>query len=83
MIKLLLLLDDPIYWAVIIGQFVYILKLRKRMRGIDNPELWLTRKERHKRALEKLEAADDEKRQARLQKDLETIQGFNPTKENQ
>lgn len=84
MIKLLLLLDDPIYWVVIVGQLVYILNLRRRMAGLNNPELWLSRKERHARALEKLEEQDAEKRQARLQKDLEFIQGTTTThKENQ
>lgn len=79
MIKLIALLDDPIYWIIIAFQLVYILNLRTRMKGLANPELWLTRKERHARALEKLEESDAEKRQARLQKDLEFIQGYHPT----
>lgn len=75
MIKAIAFLDDPI-WLIIIGLLiVYIFNLRRRMAGLNNPELWLSRKERHKRALEKLEEQDAEKRQARLQRDLEFIQG--------
>lgn len=79
MIKLIALLDDPVYWVIIGGQLFYILNLRKRMAGLANPELWLSKKERHARALEKLEEQDAEKRQARLQKDLDFIQGYTPT----
>lgn len=75
MLKLIALLDDPVYWAIIAAQLVYILNLRRRMAGLANPELWLSRKERHQRALEKLEEQDAERRQARLEKDLEFIQG--------
>lgn len=78
MIKLITLIDDPIMIAIIVAQFIYILNLRRRMAGLKDPELWLSKKERHKRALEKLEEQDAERRQARLQKDLEFIQGKNP-----
>lgn len=78
MLKLIALLDDPIYWAIIVGQLLYILNLRKRMAGLKDPELWLSKKERHQRALEKLEEQDAAVRQARLQKDLDFIQGYNP-----
>lgn len=76
--KLITLIDDPFMLAIIIGQLVYIFSLRRRMAGLNDPELWLSKKERHKRALEKLEEQDAERRQARLQKDLEFIQGRNP-----
>ena len=79
MIKAIAFLDDPV-WLIIIGLLIaYIFNLRRRMAGLDNPELWLTRKERHQRALEKLKDKDDLERQIRLQKDLEFIQGTTTT----
>lgn len=83
MIKAIALLDDPFWITIIIGLVIYIFSLRRRMAGLNNPELWLSKKERHKRALEKLEEQDAEKRQARLQKDLEFIQGTTTHKESQ
>lgn len=82
MIKAFLLLDDFLYIVVIIGLILYALSLRRRMAGLKDPELWLTRKERHARALEKLEDQDAELRQARLLKDLDIINGTTTHKEN-
>lgn len=83
MIKAFLMLDDFLYIVVIIGLILYALSLRRRMAGLNDPELWLTRKERHARALEKLEAEDAELRRARLLKDMEIINGTTTThKEN-
>lgn len=82
MIRAIAILDDPFWITIIIGLIVYIFSLRRRMAGLNNPELWLSRKERHKRALEKLEEQDAEKRQARLQRDLEFIQSTTHKEEN-
>lgn len=73
MIKLFALLDDPLWLAIIIGQLVYIVSLRKRMRGLDEPELWLPKKERQAHARKLLAREESEYQERMLQHFTEVI----------
>lgn len=79
MIKAIAILDDP-FWLTIIGLLiVYIFSLRRRMAGLNDPRLWLSRKERRLYAVKQLEAADEERELARFQKNLDIVQGTTTT----
>lgn len=81
MIKTIAFLDDP-FWLIIIGLLiVYIFSLRRRMAGLNDPRLWLSRKERRLYAVKQLEAADEERELARFQKNLDIVQGTTTHKE--
>jgi len=40
------MLDTPFWLIVSLSLTTYIVKLRQRMRGLNEPELWLPRRER-------------------------------------
>ena len=81
MIKAIAFLDDPLWLIIIACLVVYIFSLRRRMAGLDDYRLWLSRKERRAYARKQLEAADEERELARFQKNLDIVQG--KPKENQ
>lgn len=83
MIKAIAILDDP-FWLTIIGfLIVYIFSLRRRMAGLNDFRLWLSKSERRAYARKQLEAADEERELARFQKNLDIVQGTTTHKEEQ
>jgi hypothetical protein len=78
MIKAILLADDIVYIAIIIGLTLYALSLRKRMRGLNEPELWLPKKERQAHARKLLKREDEQYQEQMLQHFTEVIQGNLP-----
>ena len=54
MIKFLAMIDTPIWLLIVTVLVIIIAAQRRRMRGLDQPELWLPRKERQAYARELL-----------------------------
>ena len=78
MIKGVLLLDD-IVWIVIIALLViYIFSLRRRMRGLKEPELWLPKKERQAHARKLLQREEQQYQEQMLEHFTEVIKGTQP-----
>lgn len=53
-------------------------RLRRRMRGLDEPELWLPRSERRAHARKLLKREDDEYEQRMIARLTDVIQGNQP-----
>lgn len=59
--KYLLMLDTP-FWLILSGSLTaYVFALRRRMAGLKDPRLWLTRGERRAWAREELQRQDLER----------------------
>lgn len=82
MIKGVLLLDDIVWIAIIALLVFYIVSLRKRMRGLKEPELWLPRKERQAHA-RKLLAREEQEYQERMLQHFTEVLGDQLKKEIQ
>ena len=54
MLKILALIDTPIWMLIVAFLLVIVVAQRRKMRGLDQPELWLPRKERQAYARELL-----------------------------
>jgi hypothetical protein len=61
-----LVLSGWMVWSV--AATVLYFRLRSRLRGEDHPELWLSRRERRKRARELLEREDEEYEQQKTER---------------
>lgn len=75
MIKLLLLGDDIIYIAIIVGLGLYALSLRRRIKALDDPVLMLPRKERRAWARDELAQRKQDHDLAQFQRNLDIVQG--------
>lgn len=78
MIKAILLLDDIGYIAIIVVLSIYCLSLRRRMKGIDDPVLWLPRKERREHARKLLKREDEVYEEQMIARLSEAIRGNQP-----
>jgi hypothetical protein len=65
--KYLLMLDTPFWLLVSSTLTVYIFALRRRMRGLKEPELWLPRRERRAHARKMLAREEEQYRQQVLE----------------
>lgn len=54
------MLDTPFWLIIAISLTVYIFALRRRMRGLNEPELWLPRRERREHARKLLRREDEQ-----------------------
>lgn len=67
--KYLLMLDTP-FWLILSGGLTtYVFALRRRMAGLKDPRLWLSKGERRAWAREELERQE-------FERDTETIKEF-------
>ena len=67
--KYLLMLDTP-FWVILSGCLtVYIFALRRRINGLGDPRLWLSRGERRAWARKELERQE-------FERNTESIKGF-------
>lgn len=65
--KYLLMLDTP-FWLIVSSTLtVYIFSLRRRMRGLNEPELWLPRRERRAHARKLLKREDEQYQQQMIE----------------
>lgn len=80
-LKAILLLDDIGYIAIIACLSVYAWSLRRRMRGLNEPELWLPRRERRAHARKLLKREDEEYEQQMIARLTAAMQGTPPTLE--
>lgn len=76
--KLLVLLMDPVWMIIIVLLVVYIFKLRRRMAGLNDPRLYLSKGERRAWARKELEHREEQYAEVQLQKNLDIIQGKTP-----
>jgi hypothetical protein len=67
--KYLLMLDTP-FWVILSGGLtVYVFALRRRINGLSDPRLWLSRGERRAWARKELERLE-------FERNTESIKGF-------
>lgn len=83
MIKFFAMLDTPVWIIIVTLLIIYILSLRRRMAGLNDPRLWLSRKERRVVARKELAQRDEERDLAQFQRNLDIVQGTTTHKENQ
>lgn len=67
--KYLLMLDTPFWLALSSGLTVYVVRLRQRINGLNDPRLWLTRGERRAWARNELT-------RQQIERDTESIKDF-------
>lgn len=60
MIKAFAMVDSVLWILIIIALVAYIVALRRRMRGLNEPELWLPKKERQAHARKLLAREQDQ-----------------------
>jgi hypothetical protein len=82
-IKFFAMLDTPVWVIIVTLLIIYILSLRRRMAGLNDPRLWLSRKERRAVARKELAQRDEERDLAQFQRNLDIVQGTTTHKENQ
>lgn len=82
MIKFFAMLDTPVWIIIVTLLIIYILSLRRRMAGLNDPRLWLSRKERRVVARKELAQRDEERDLAQFQRNLDIVQGTTTHKEN-
>jgi hypothetical protein len=76
--KLLVLLMDPVWMIIIVLLVVYVVSLRRRMAGLNDPRLYLSKGERRAWARKELEHREEQYAEVQLQKNLDIIQGKTP-----
>lgn len=81
--KLLVLLMDPVWMIVIVFLIVHIFSLRRRMAGLNDPRLYLSKAERRAWARRELEHREEQYAEIQLQKNLDIIQGRSINQEKQ
>jgi hypothetical protein len=82
-IKFFAMLDTPFWLILTIVLVCYIVSLRRRIAGLKDPRLYLSKGERRAWARKELAQREQDYDLAQFQKNLDIVQG-NPTpKENQ
>lgn len=83
MIKFFAMIDTPIWIIIVTILVIYILSLRKRMAGLNDPRLYLSKSERRAWARKELAQREEERDLAQFEKNLGIIQGHPTHKEIQ
>ena len=81
MIRFIAMIDTPV-WIILTACLVcYIVTLRKRMAGLNDPRLYLSKAERRAWARRELAQRDEDRDVAQFQKNWDIVQGKTPTHE--
>ena len=83
MIKLFAMLDTPVWIIIVTCLVIYILSLRRRIAGLNDPRLYLSKGERRAWARKELAQREEDKDLAQFERNLGIVQGTPTHKENQ